>query len=156
MNPPIVLTKRLALVMLIGLLLAVFTGVKAQQTPVLQYVARVAPAVSDPSPKPLFVAVVDQLPGCDVMHDRDHNALGIRTTERLSFSQLQSWMQGSGYVLLHLALAGHDFRTHLATSAQMTVPEFTDTGNAAQDEADFQAAVAAWMQAHPMPETITE
>lgn len=156
MTPSIVHTKRLALVMLFGLLLAVFTGVKAQQTPVLQYVARVAPAVSDPSPKPLFVAVMQQLPGCDVSHDRDHNALGIRTTERVSFSELQGWMQGSGYVLLHLALAGHDFRTHLATSDQLTVPEFTNTGNAAQDELDFQAAVATWMQAHPMPITATE
>jgi hypothetical protein len=93
---------------LVALLLVILTSMTQAQVTLHTYAARLESEDPNATPKPLFVAIVDEYSTADVAHDRATQMLTITT----SFPLEQAWISGiaadAGFRMTGLWLDGAD------------------------------------------------
>jgi hypothetical protein len=93
---------------LVALLLVILTDMTQAQVTLHTYAARLENEDPNATPKPLFVAIVDEYSTADVAHDRATQMLTITT----SFQLEQAWISGiaadAGFRMTGLWLDGAD------------------------------------------------
>lgn len=127
-------------------------GVLMAQKPVeIDYSIHLAPAFTEAGTKFIHEALRAQDPSCRIWPDPPSQRVIVRTTvplDRTAFEQAIA-PGGAHVVSVDLLLPAGDSERRAMIMASMGFPVFVDTGDPELDQANYQAAKEAWINADP-------
>lgn len=122
----------------------------AQKSPELDYLIRFSSAITPVQEKYIFEALQGHEPDLGVWVDGHNAEVKVRTHVRIDRAALEAQLSPQGlYITLLVQLnGGQAIERSAEGGTARDLPQFIDTGNPGSDNADYEAAKAAWIAAH--------